>query len=129
MAFIRSATTYGSNKSFNDPSSICAVISSGRSFGILRLMYVKKTKNKNLDNLTTIVGICMPLVTIPQLYSVITADDLQGVSLITWSFYTLQAGIFAIFSIKHKEKPLVITYIPLFVIEACIVVALILRGF
>ena len=92
-------------------------------------MYVRKSKNKNLDKLTTVVGICMPIVTLPQLYSVVKASDLRGVSLITWSFYALQAGIFAIFSIKHKEKPLVITYIPLFIIELGIVVALLCREF
>lgn len=86
-------------------------------------MYV----NKNLDKVTTIVGITVPLVTLPQLYSVITADNLQGVSTFTWTFYTLQAGIFAIFSIKHKEKPLIITYVPLFFIELGIVIALFLR--
>lgn len=86
-----------------------------------------KNKNKNLDKLTTMVGICMPIVTLPQLYSVITADNLQGVSIVTWSFYTLQAGIFALFSIKHKVKPLVITYIPLLFIEFAIVLVLLIR--
>jgi len=69
----------------------------------------------------------MPIVTLPQLYTVLTSNDLKGVSLITWSFYTLQAGIFAVFSIKHNERPLVITYIPLFVIEFGIVIGLLLR--
>lgn len=92
-------------------------------------MYVKKIKNKNLDAITTLVGICMPIVTLPQLYTVLTADNLEGVSLITWSFYTLQAGVFAVFSIKHKEKPLVITYIPLFIIELGIVISLLVREF
>jgi hypothetical protein len=51
----------------------------------------------------------------------ITAD---GVSLVTWSFFTLQAGIFAVLALRHKERPLVITYIPLFVIELGIVIGL-----
>ena len=92
-------------------------------------MYVRKSKNKNFDKLTTAVGVCMPIVTLPQLYAVITSKNLQGVSLVTWSFYMLQAGIFAIFSIKHKEKPLIITYIPLFIIELGIAVVLIVRNF
>ena len=91
-------------------------------------MYVQKNKNKKLDKLTTIIGIGMPLVTLPQLYDVLTAPHLEGVSIVTWSFFTLQAGIFAIFSIKHKEKPLVITYIPLFFIELGIVITLLARS-
>lgn len=70
----------------------------------------------------------MPIVTLPQLISVLTADNLEGVSMVTWTFYTLQAGIFAVFGIKHKEKPLIITYIPLFIIELCIVLVLISRN-
>jgi uncharacterized protein with PQ loop repeat len=77
--------------------------------------------------MTTVVGVCMPFVTLPQLYSVLTAHNLQGVSLVTWSFYTLQAGTFAIFSLRHKEKPLIITYIPLFIIETWIVAVLLYR--
>jgi len=92
-------------------------------------MYVRKNKNKNLDKVTMVIGICMPLVTLPQLYSVITTNDLRGVSLITWSFYTLQAGVFAVFGVRHKEKPLIITYIPLFFIELGIVIGLILHEF
>lgn len=92
-------------------------------------MYVTKNKNQSIDRLTMLIGIGMPIVTLPQLYTVLTADNLQGVSLITWSFYTIQAGIFAIFSIKHKEKPLIITYIPLFFIELAIVIGIIMREF
>jgi len=91
------------------------------------MVYVRE--NKNLDKLTTIVGVCMPIVTIPQLYTVLTADNLHGVSLITWSFYMIQAGIFAVFGVKHKEKPLVVTYIPLFIIELGIVLGLLFREF
>lgn len=88
-------------------------------------MYTTKGKNKNLDKLTMFIGICMPLVTLPQLYTVLTSSNLQGVSLITWIFYTIQAGIFAVFGVKHREKPLVITYIPLFIVELGLVVGLI----
>ena len=92
-------------------------------------MYVAKGKNKRLDRLTMVIGICMPIVTIPQLYAVLTANNLQGVSVVTWLFYTIQAGVFAIFGVRHREKPLIITYIPLFMIELCIVMALIIRKY
>ena len=40
-----------------------------------------KTKNKNrdLDRLTLAIGLCMPIVTIPQLYNVIKAPDTHTV--------------------------------------------------
>jgi uncharacterized protein with PQ loop repeat len=92
-------------------------------------MYTTKGKNRNLDKATMFIGLCMPLVTLPQLFTVLTADDLSGVSIVTWSFYTLQCAIFAVFGIKHREKPLIFTYIPLFVIEFAIVTALLLRKY
>ena len=88
-------------------------------------MYTTNGTNKNLDRLTMLIGICMPIVTLPQLFIVLTSHDLHGVSLVTWAFYTLQAGIFAMFGIKHKEKPLIVTYIPLFIIELGIVIGLV----
>ena len=88
----------------------------------------KKNKNLRIDRLTTIIGLGMPLVSIPQLYAVLTTDNIQSVSLITWAYFTFQAGVFAVFSIRHKEKPLVITYIPLFVIQLAIVVTILIRS-
>lgn len=74
-----------------------------------------------------VIGLCMPLVTIPQLFAVWTASSLEGVSLVTWVFYTLQGIVFTIFGIKHKEKPLIYTYIPMTIIELGIVIALLVR--
>ncbi len=90
-------------------------------------MYVTKSKNKKIDRATAIIGICMPIITLPQLYSIWKADSLQGVSLVTWAFFTLQAGTFAIFGIKHKEKPLIITYVPLFIVELGIVIGILVK--
>jgi hypothetical protein len=47
------------------------------------------------------------------------------VSLLTWAFFTFQAGIFGWFALRHKEKPLIVTYIPLFFIELGIVIGLV----
>ena len=88
-----------------------------------------KNKTKNLDRVTLLIGLCMPIVTLPQLYSVIKASNIHGVSFITWLFYTVQAGIFALFAVKHKERPLIFTYAPLFLIEVGIVVVLSVRTF
>lgn len=90
-------------------------------------MYTTKGKNKNVDRATMVIGLCMPLVTIPQLLAVWTASNLEGVSLATWVFYMFQGIVFTVFGIKHKEKPLIYTYIPMTIIELGIVVALLVR--
>jgi uncharacterized protein with PQ loop repeat len=85
-------------------------------------------ENKRIDRLTTIIGLGMPLVSVPQLYAALTTNDIQSISLITWAYFTFQAGVFAIFSIKHKQKPLILTYIPLFIIQLGIVVTILIRS-
>lgn len=90
-------------------------------------MYTTKGKNKNLDRITMAFGLGLPLVTIPQLITVWTAKSLEGVSLTTWLFYTIQGLVFTIFGIKHKEKPLIYTYIPMTIVEIGIVTALLVR--
>ena len=91
-------------------------------------MVKSKNHNKNIDRLTLIIGLGMPIVSLAQLYSVITTPDISSVSLITWAYFTFQAGVFAIFSIKHMQKPLIITYIPLFVIQLGIVITILIRS-
>lgn len=92
-------------------------------------MYTTKGQNKKLDKATMLIGLCVPIVTLPQLYAVLTAPNLQGVSFSTWSLYCLQAGVFAVFGIKHREKPLIYTYIPLFVVQLGIVITLLVRRY
>lgn len=88
----------------------------------------RKNQNKKIDTFTTVIGLGLPIVTIVQLYSVVTAPDISSVSLITWAYFTFQAGVFAVFGIKHMQRPLIITYIPLFLIQLGIVMTVIVRS-
>lgn len=85
---------------------------------------VKKHQHKTLDRLTYITGILLPILTIPQAYSVLIQDSTEGVSLITWSFYLFSSALFAAFGIIHKEKLLIITYVPFVFVESAIVIGL-----
>lgn len=87
---------------------------------------MKKTKTKNLDRLTYICGILLPISTLPQAYTVLIDKETAGVSLVTWTFYLFASALFAIFGVIHKQRLLMITYIPFTIIELAIVVGLIL---
>lgn len=95
----------------------------------LSQMLKTKKNTKSIDRWTMIIGLCVPFVTLPQLYTAITASSIVGISLLTWSFYSLQAGIFAIFGFSHKSKPLIYTYVPLFVVQFCIVITILIREY
>jgi uncharacterized protein with PQ loop repeat len=90
-------------------------------------MKIVKHKNNKppLDTITYVIGFLTPIFTLPQLYTVLIDGKTAGVSLITWSFYLLSSMLFASFGIRHREKLLIITYIPFVIIEVLIVIALI----
>ena len=87
---------------------------------------VKQHNHKTLDRLTYITGILLPILTIPQAYSVLIQQQTAGVSLVTWSFYLLSSALFAIFGVIHKQKLLIVTYIPFVIVESAIVLGLLI---
>lgn len=86
-----------------------------------------KHDNKTLDTLAYVIGPLIPLLTLPQVYNVLILKETKGVSLITWGFYLFSSSIFAFFGIKHKEKLLIITYVPFVIIEFLIVTGIIIN--
>ncbi len=88
---------------------------------------IKKHNHKNLDRLTYISGILLPILTIPQAYTVLVLKETDGVSLITWTFYLISSFLFAVFGIVHKERLLIMTYVPFVFIELLIVIGIILN--
>lgn len=87
----------------------------------------RSKKNTSMDRLAFLAGIMLPVMTIPQAYKVWTDADVQGVSLLTWSLYTVVSLLFVIFGLRHKELLLIYTYTPMFAIEVIIVVGLLFR--
>ena len=91
-------------------------------------MIVKRNKNQNVARITLVIGLCLSIVSLPQLYDVWIRKETKGVSLVTWSFFAVQAAIFAWFAIRHRELPLILTYIPLFIVETAIVIGVLFNG-
>lgn len=89
-------------------------------------MYTAKNKNKNLDRVTMVIGVLMPIFTVPQLITVLL-DGTDGVSIVTWAFYSVQGAIFAAFGIRHKETPLIVAYIPFFLVAFSILCTVLIK--
>ena len=88
---------------------------------------VKKHNQKNLDKLTYITGILLPILTIPQAYTVLVLKQTEGVSLVTWAFYLFSSTLFAVYGIKHKERLLIVTYVPFVIVELLIVIGILIN--
>ncbi len=88
---------------------------------------IKKHNHKNLDRLTYASGILLPILTIPQAYTVLILKQTEGVSIVTWVFYLFSSSLFAIFGIIHKERLLIVTYVPFVIVELLIVIGIIIN--
>lgn len=92
------------------------------------MKHVHTKLDKSLDKLTYVVGVLLPIFTLPQLYNVLILGETEGVSIITWGFYLLSSTLFAVFGFIHKLKLLIITYTPFVIIELLIMIGLIINS-
>jgi len=90
----------------------------------MKVVHKRKHKSSSLDKLTYICGVLLPISTIPQAYNILVTKESAGVSLFTWSFYLLTSSLFAAYGLVHREKLLIVTYIPFVMVELAIVVGL-----
>ncbi|MFW6285970.1 MAG: hypothetical protein ACOC16_02255 [Nanoarchaeota archaeon] len=82
--------------------------------------------NNTIEKLAYIAGIASPIVTLPQLIQIWIFKDASGISLITWISYLLIVVIMTLYGIIHKEKPLIIMYGSLIMIDLLIIIGAII---
>lgn len=68
------------------------------------------------------VALVAPIITIPQLLLIWTEHKTAGVSLITWTAFTVLSGIWLIYGMVEKQKPMILTQSFLFVIDMGVVI-------
>jgi len=64
-----------------------------------------------MDYLIYGVAILSPIMTMPQLMQIWVDKNVAGVSLLTWSSYTVFAAFWLIYGLVHKEKPIIVSNI------------------
>jgi len=68
----------------------------------------KQDKPKsNFEKFMLIFALIEPLATIPQIYNIWIYKDTSGVSLVTWTFYSLTSFIWLLYGIKTTDKPII----------------------
>lgn len=82
--------------------------------------------NNSIEKLAYVAGIASPIVTLPQLFQIWITKNADGLSLITWVSYLFIVIIMTMYGIIHKEKPLIIMYAPLIVIDILIIIGAII---
>lgn len=90
--------------------------------------YPHPNKWKNLlDKIIYVVGVLSPLMTIPQLFKIWAEQNTSGVSLISWSWYLTASVVWLMYSLAHKEKPLILNSALWVITETFIVIGLLMR--
>ena len=77
-----------------------------------------------LDEVIYVVGICGPLLTIPQLFTVWVKHNASGLSLFSWVGYAFIAIIWLIYGITHKEKPIIFSNIMWLAMEVLLIIGI-----
>lgn len=87
----------------------------------LHLKNKRKIENYILDKVVLAIAFIEPLTTTGQIYQIYKNKDATGNSLVTWTFFALSAVIWLIYSIKLKNKPLIISSLLWLITESVVV--------
>ena len=89
----------------------------------------KRRFSPYVDTLIYLGGLINPLITFPQLYEIFANQSARDVSLISWTGYLFGAGIWLVYGIVHRERPMIFIYSLAIPIYVGIVVGVLLYGF
>jgi uncharacterized protein with PQ loop repeat len=81
-----------------------------------------------IDKAIYVVGILGFVMTIPQLAKIWLYQNPAGVSVITWASYLIFAVFWVIYGLAHKDRPIIVTFSLLVVMDALIVIGVLLHG-
>lgn len=86
----------------------------------------KKQQVKLIDRLMSGAAVIHPLTALPQVYSIYSTQNVEGVSLLTWLGFMTLGIIFLAYGLVHKIKPFIITQALWFIIDFLVVIGVVL---
>lgn len=85
-------------------------------------------KIRILDDVIYIIGILGPAMTIPQILKILITQNASGVSFIANVSWGVFAGVWIVYGIVHKEKPIIITNVMWVILQTIISISVIIYG-
>lgn len=71
-----------------------------------------------------LVALVTPVLTIPQLLLIWLQHQTAGVSIVTWGSYAAMSGVWLIYGILHRQRPLIVSQACLFVLDFGVVLGI-----
>lgn len=78
-----------------------------------------------IDTIIIIISPAGAVLTIPQVIKIWGEKTAEGLSIITWVGYLVIAVFWLIYGLVHKEKPIIIAYLLLIVVNVLVVAGII----
>lgn len=78
------------------------------------------------DYMMIVVGLLAPLALLPQVITLYTLRDAEGLAIQTWELLFMINVLWAVYSVKHREIPLLIMSSALALLDAVIVCGIVL---
>lgn len=73
-----------------------------------------------------VIATVEPLTTIPQIFTLYSAQDASGLSFSTWLLYLIAAVIWLLYGIRIKSKPLIVSSVFWIITELPVVVGILI---
>jgi len=83
---------------------------------------------RRYDEFMWLVAIIVPLMAIPQIYKIWVFRSAQDVSLISWTAFMLSGCAWLVYSIIHKDKPLIINSLLWVIFDLLVIIGILLYG-
>jgi len=93
----------------------------------MRTPLLKEKSNTTLvDSLMTVAAIIHPMTAVPQVVQIYATKNVSGLNLATWLGFILVGAIFLAYALAHRIKPIILTQVLWFIMDAWIAIGILL---
>ena len=85
-------------------------------------------KIRILDKVIYVVGVLGPIMLLPQIIKIFTSKNAEGVSFISYAFFTLFSGVWLCYGIVHREKPIIVTNVLWIIFHSLVSISVLIYG-
>ncbi len=85
--------------------------------------YPNPDKWKNLmDKFVYVIAVIGPFITLPQVFKIWVNQSANGISIFSWTGYSLAAGFWLLYGVIHKEKPIIFANITCLIMNLAVLI-------
>jgi len=81
---------------------------------------------RSVDRLVYVVGIFIPIMTLPQVYEALIVRNPEGISAVSFFSYATANLVWFTYGMLHKEKPIIFGNATMFVLNGIIAISAVL---